>query len=257
MSALADGGFQVFGLTPWPLAFWLAAIFLAGIVRGYSGFGFSALCVASLTLVLPPAEVVPVILVLEVAASVGMLPQVWRDVDWRALAWLILGAVAATPFGVIFLAQVPADAARVAISLLVLAACGLLLLGYRFRRAQGAKGVLATGCVSGLVNGVGAVGGLPVVIFLLASAAGAAATRALLVAYLLLTDVYATALTLGQGLLTWELIGRWAIALPALFLGIALGNRHFLKAPPESFRRFTLSLLILLALLGLLRALLI
>ncbi len=257
MSPLPDGGLEVFGLTPWPLAFWLAAIFFAGIVRGYSGFGFSALCVASLSLVLPPVQVVPVILMLEVAASVGMLPQVWRDIDWRALAWLILGAIAGTPFGVVFLAQVPADAARIAISLLVLTASGLLLLGYRLRGERGPKGTLATGCVSGLVNGVGAVGGLPVVIFLLASAAGAATTRALLVAYLLLTDVYATGLTLGQGLLSWELVGRWGIALPALFLGIALGNRHFLNAQPESFRRFTLSLLIVLALLGLLRALLI
>jgi len=254
---MADGAFELFGLTAGPLAFSLAVVFLAGVVRGYSGFGFSALCVASLTLVLPPAQVVPVVLMLEVAASVGMLPQVWRDIDWRALAWLILGAVAGAPIGVLFLAQVPADAARIAISLLVLTACGLLLLGYRLRGERGPKGTLATGVVSGLVNGVGAVGGLPVVIFLLASAAGGAMTRALLVAYLLLTDIYATGLTLTQGLLTWELLGRWGVALPALFLGIALGSRHFLKAQPESFHRFTLSLLIVLALLGLLRTALI
>ena len=247
--------FEVFGLGAGPLAYSLIVVFLAGIVRGYSGFGFSALCVASMSLILPPAQVVPVILMLEVAASVGMLPQVWRDVDWRALAWLCLGAIAGTPFGVVVLAQVPADAARIMISLLVLAASGLLLLGYRFRGERGPKGTLATGIVSGLVNGVGAVGGLPVVIFLLASAAGAAMSRAILVVYLLLTDIYATGLTLSQGLLTWELLGRWGIALPALFLGIALGSRHFLRAPPESFRRFTLALLIVLALLGLLRTL--
>ncbi len=252
---MADGAFEVFGLTVGPLAFWLAAIFLAGIVRGYSGFGFAALCVASLTLVLPPAQVVPPVMMLEVAASVGMLRQVWRDIDWRALAWLILGAIAGTPLGVLFLAEVPADAARIAISLLVLTVCGLLLLGYRFRSQPGSWGTLATGVVSGVVNGVGAVGGLPVVIFLLASAAGAHMTRALLVAYLLLTNVYAAGLTVSQGLLNWELLGRWTIALPALFLGIALGHRHFLKAPPDSFRRFILSLLITLALLGLLRTL--
>ena len=252
---MSDTAFEVFGLTAGPLTVSLVVVFLAGFVRGYSGFGFSALCVASLSLVLPPAQVVPVILMLEVAASLAMLPQVRRDVDWRALAWLSLGAIAGTPFGVLFLAELPADAARIAISLLVLTACGLLLLGYRFRRTPGPKGSLATGLVSGLVNGVGAVGGLPVVIFLLAGAAGAAATRALLVAYLLLTNVYATGLTLNQGLMTWELLGRWVLALPALFLGTALGHRHFLKAQPESFQRFTLSLLIVLALLGLLRTL--
>lgn len=253
-----DGtAFQVFGLTAWPLAFSLLVVFLAGAVRGYSGFGFSALCVASLALVLPPAQVVPVILMLEVAASVGMLPQVWRELDWRALALLSVGAVLGTPLGIVFLAEVPADTARIAISLLVLTASLLLLLGYQLKGERGPKGTLATGVVSGLVNGIGAVGGLPVVIFLLASAAAAATTRAVLVAYLLLIDIYATGLAFSQDLLTWELMGRFVVLLVPLFLGIALGSRHFLKAPPESFRRFTLSLLIVLALLGLARTLLI
>ena len=253
---MTDGTFQIFGLTAGPLVYSLTVVFLAGIVRGYSGFGFSALCVASLTLVLPPAQVVPVILMLEVAASIGMLPQVWRDVDWRALLWLTLGAFAGAPFGVLFLAQVPADAARIAISILVLAASLILLLGYQFKGRRGPRSTFATGFVSGVVNGIGSVGGLPVVMFLLASAAGAAMTRAVVVAYFLATDIYTTGLTLTQGLLTWDLMGRLGLSLLPLFLGIAIGSRHFLKAQPESFRRFTLSLLIFLALLGLVRTLL-
>ena len=254
---MTDGSFEVFGLTAGPLVYSLVVVFLAGIVRGYSGFGFSALCVASLTLVLPPAQVVPVILMLEVAASVGMLPQVWRDIDWRALLWLTLGAFCGAPFGVLFLAEVPADVARVVISILVLAACGALLLGYQIKGERGRSSTFAAGLVSGLVNGIGAVGGLPVVIFMLASAAGAAMTRAVVVAYFLATDIYATGLTLIQGLLTWDLMGRLAISLVPLFLGVALGSRHFVKAQPESFRRFTLTLLIFLALLGLVRTLVI
>ena len=35
-------------------------ILTAAVIRGYSGFGFSALTVAGLTLILPPAEVIPI-----------------------------------------------------------------------------------------------------------------------------------------------------------------------------------------------------
>ena len=50
--------------------------FCAGWVRGFSGFGFSALMVAGISLVVAPSEIVPTILMLEVLASLHMMPRV-------------------------------------------------------------------------------------------------------------------------------------------------------------------------------------
>ena len=61
---------------PMPAGLLLAAmcvVFAAGIVRGFAGFGFSALCVAGMSLFVSPAEVVPPIFVLEVLASLTLL----------------------------------------------------------------------------------------------------------------------------------------------------------------------------------------
>ena len=44
------------------IVFSCMAILLAGVVRGYSGFGFAMIAVLSLSLFLPPAAVVPVFL---------------------------------------------------------------------------------------------------------------------------------------------------------------------------------------------------
>ena len=49
-------------------------VFLAAIVRGYSGFGFSLLAITSLSLIFSPAQVIPAIFMLEIAASLHMLP---------------------------------------------------------------------------------------------------------------------------------------------------------------------------------------
>ena len=46
-----------------------AAIFLAAIVRGFSGFGFSLLSITAIALILPVAQIVPSIFLLEIAAS--------------------------------------------------------------------------------------------------------------------------------------------------------------------------------------------
>ncbi len=48
-------------------------ILTAAVIRGYSGFGFSALTVAGLTLILPPTEVIPIAFLLEIGASIHML----------------------------------------------------------------------------------------------------------------------------------------------------------------------------------------
>jgi uncharacterized membrane protein YfcA len=63
----------------------IVCVFGAAVVRGYSGFGFSLLAVTSLSLLLPPTEIVPSIFIMEVAASLHLLPSVWRDIHWRAL----------------------------------------------------------------------------------------------------------------------------------------------------------------------------
>ncbi len=159
---------QVFaGLDAATLAYALVVIFIAAAVRGYSGFGASALIVTSLTLVLPPAEVVPISLLLEIAASLGLLAQVWKDVPWRTMAWLLIGAALGMPAGFALLAALPADVMRVVISLLVLLACALIWRGARLSTQPGARAILGTGVVSGIANGTAAVGGLPVVLFFL------------------------------------------------------------------------------------------
>ncbi|HEU4826849.1 MAG TPA: hypothetical protein VFS85_10245, partial [Dongiaceae bacterium] len=56
------------------LALSSVAILLAAIVRGFSGFGFSLLSVTAISLVLPVAQIVPSIFLLEIAASINLIP---------------------------------------------------------------------------------------------------------------------------------------------------------------------------------------
>lgn len=58
MAVLTPGDVYFAGLGFGPMLFALATVFLAALVRGYCGFGLTALVVTSLTLVLPPTEAV-------------------------------------------------------------------------------------------------------------------------------------------------------------------------------------------------------
>ncbi|HMD72975.1 MAG TPA: sulfite exporter TauE/SafE family protein [Steroidobacteraceae bacterium] len=237
------------------LAYALVCIFGAAVVRGYSGFGFSLLAIVSLSLLLPPMQIVPSIFIMEVAASLHLLPGVWRDIHWRALRWLTIGSLVGTPFGVYALAHVPAAPMTLALAVFVLLATILLARGFALQALPGNAVTFATGTASGLFNGGFGIGGPPVILFFFSSPAGAAAGRASMIAYFLMTDLTGLAWQGWNGLLNVATLWRALSFLPALAGGLWLGNRGFLNASPIDFRRWVLRLLMLLAVLTGARAL--
>jgi len=249
---------------PMPTGLLLAAlgvVFAAGIVRGFAGFGFSALCVAALSLFLPPAQVVPPIFVLEVLASLTLLRGAWRDVDWSWLSWLVLGNALCIPLGVALLAFVSETPLRLLIGALLLLAATLLRGGWKLS-LQPTRGVrLTTGLVSGFVNGVAAIGGIAVAVLLSGTALAPAAMRATMILLFLFTDLYALAWAAvlpgehGQDLLGPRTLQLALWLTPAMLAGIWVGQRAFSGVSPETFRRHVLNLLMTIAGLSVLRAL--
>src|SRR3954447_25873471 len=116
----------------------MTCVFAAAIVRGYSGFGFSLLAITSLSLMLPPTEIIPPIFMLEVAASFSLLPGIWKDIHWRSLGLLGVGCLVGTPIGVWFFASVPAAPMKIALASVVLVSVGFLSFGYTRRTMPGA-----------------------------------------------------------------------------------------------------------------------
>lgn len=244
----------VLQLTVLQLAVAIFVVFCAAIVRGYSGFGFSMFAVTGLSLLRPPAEVVPMVLTLEIAASAHLLPAVWSDVDWRSLRWLLAGMLVSTPLGVWVLASTPASSTRVLVSVLVLIASAGLWRGFALRRVPGPGATFATGAVSGLLNGTAAIAGPPAILFYFSSPAAAAVSRASLITYFLGTDVVAASFSAAYGLLTPAALSRALVLLVPLGCGVAIGNRRFIASDPGVFRRVVLALLMVLAITGLVRA---
>jgi uncharacterized membrane protein YfcA len=251
-------------LPPLLMATGLAIVFGAGIVRGFAGFGFSALSVAGLALLVSPARVVPAIFVLEVLASVSLLRSAARDIDWQWLSWLIAGNLISLPLGIVLLAWLPETPLRLLIGALLLLAAGLLRSGFSLALSPSAGVRLGVGMASGFVNGVAAIGGIAVAVMLSTSQIAPAVMRATLIALFLFTDLYALAcsalVSIGTGAPT-SLLGvdtvRWALWLaPAMLAGIWLGQRSFAGMSPMQFRRHVLNLLMLVAAISVLRALL-
>jgi len=243
------------GLSACGLAFSIVAVLVGAFIKGYTGFGASMVWVTSLSLVLPPLQVVPMVLMFEVATSVGLLRHVWREVEWRSLWLLLAGTCAATPVGIYALASLPADALRIALALVVLVAAILIWRGFALKEAPGRTATVGVGLLAGFLNGSMAIVGPPVILFYFATPLGVAVGRASMVTYLLGTDSIATGMFALQGLVGTEILWRTVCFLPVLLLGVAAGHRQFIGTSPDTFRKLALLLLMGLSIALLVRSL--
>lgn len=242
-------------LTPVGLAWMAMAVLVAGFVRGYSGFGFSALTIAAASLVMNPLHFVAVAVIWELVMSLQAWRHSGRHVDWRRVGALMGGAALALPAGLWLLHSVPESVARAVISLYVLGMCAILLAGWRMKAEAGTGATFGVGAVSGLANATG-IGGLPVVAFFAAQPLAPAVFRATLVAYFPILEIYSTPFFGMAGMLNWPAVTAALIGMPLVLLANWAGSRHFLSTDPRDFRRFAIALLAGLALLGLGKAVL-
>ncbi len=244
-----------FDLGPWGAAYMALAVLIAAFVRGYSGFGFSALVIAASALVTNPLNFTAVVIICEAVMTIQAWNGLSRDVDWRRVGLLMAGAAVGMPLGLWALTSISEDAARAVISGYVLLMCLILLAGWQMKAEAGMVANLGVGVMSGLANAPG-MGGLPVAAFFAAQPMAANVFRATLVAYFPLLDLYGAPLYWLSGMISWDTLWASLMTLPMVFLGNWLGGRHFFNTDPQDFRKFAIGLLALLAIMGLGKAVL-
>jgi uncharacterized membrane protein YfcA len=243
-----------FDLSPGAAAFLLFAVLAAAIIRGFSGFGFSALVVAATGLVNDPLHAVAVVLFCEVVMTLQVARSIAGQVDWRRVGLLLAGAAIGLPIGVHGLIAIGVDASRLVISVFILLMCAILLAGWTIEREIRGWPNAVIGLISGIANGA-AMAGLPVAAAFAAQPIPPRVFRATLIAYFAVLDFLSLPVLYQAGLVTRDTFVATAVALPALLVGNYFGGHRFNRAAPKNFRRLAVSVLALLALMGIVRTL--
>ena len=226
----------------------IGVIFIAAIVRGYSGFGFAMIGVAGISLTAPPDVAIPTVLILEVIVGLLLLPPVIRQIEWRPVLTLLAGAIVLTPIGAIVLIRIPADLARVGIAIVIALAAILLLRSKGTRSAPGDAATVGVGGIAGLLNGAFGISGPPIDLFFLGTERGAHVSRASMMACFLALDLVAVASFGVGGLIDRDVLITVLFCLPALAIGSWIGHRLFHGSDTSKFRTRVLWILLILAL---------
>lgn len=239
------------GLSAGAIALLVGVSFLAGLARGFSGFGGALIFMPLASALVGPKVATVALLIADAAMTAGMLPNGWRNANRREAFVMLAGALVGVPAGAAALAHLPASTVRWGICAMVFAMLALLASGWRYRGRPKTPLTVLVGTVAGFFGGAAQLSGAPVVAYWLGGAFPADRIRASIVLYFGLGTVLSAASYYFNGLFVKDAFVVALIAAPSFGLGILLGARLFGLASEETFRRICLGLIAAAGLIGL------
>ena len=228
----------------------------AGMVRGFSGFALSAIVMASGALIIPPVQLIPICWWLEMTASLFMLRSGWQEANRKVAIGLAIGSTLGVPFGLALTTAIaPEQSKFVALGVIVVLAA-LQLARVRIPFLVSNWGLYGSGWLAGVATVLASVGGMVVALYVLAQQAPPRQMRASLVLFLFLGSVTTMISLWSFGIMDQTAVARGLVmALPA-GLGVVLGKLLFVPKWEHLYKPFCLTLLIVLASIGIIRLIL-
>lgn len=217
---------------------------LAGLARGFSGFGAALIFMPLASAIVGPKLAAAVLMVTDIVFGLPLGLRALRQVKPIGTGLMLLGAVVTIPVGTFVLAHIDPLILRWIIAGLVVSMLAVLTSGWRYSgEAKGWLTVLV-GAISGLFSGIAQIGGPPVVAYYLGRR-GAAATdiRASIFLFFAGSSVIGLLTYLYGGLITRDALKLALITGPAYGLGIFGGSHMFGLASETTFRRVVLMLI--------------
>jgi uncharacterized membrane protein YfcA len=233
------------------LFFLVGSAFVAGLARGFSGFGSALIFIPLASSVIGAKLASPLLLVIDFIAAAPLVPNGWQHADRRDVGTMLLGSFVGVPIGAWALTQMDPLAVRWMIVALVVPMLALLMSGWRYRGTPSPTLTAGVGAIAGFFNGVAQVGGPPIVLYWLRDTTAARVVRANIIVFFAASSVFTIFSYLIGGVLTVSVCGLAALTGPAFGIGLWLGSRMFGFASEETFRRICNALIALAALVSL------
>lgn len=228
----------------WLIGFGL--VFMAGTTRGFSGFGSAMILSPGLSFLFNPQQVVATVILLEMTASVGLVPEALAKTKWRKVLPMVFAAIVMIPIGAYFLILLDPLLMRRIIGGLILIFVVLLLFDKHIAFKQGIVLSSSIGACSGFLTGLTGMGGPPVVLYELSGRETAAANRANLISFFALTQFVALISYWLQGILSILVLRRFLILLLPFLLGLISGRFLFKWVSELVFHKVVLGLLVII-----------
>jgi uncharacterized membrane protein YfcA len=212
-------------------------IVIAGLVRGFSGFGSALIYMPLMSSVYGPKVAAAVLLLIDTFCSLPFTIKVVPQCNWREVAPVSAAGMAGVPLGVVALIWIDPLVLRWFIATLVLIALAILVAGWHYRGKPTLAASLTAGALSGFGGGAVQIGAPPLLVFWLGGRNKAATVRANIMVYFILQSVLALILYLYNGLFTAEVVVLALMIGVPFTLALWIGAHWFHGSSEGLYRR--------------------
>jgi uncharacterized protein len=225
------------------IALLLPLALIAGMARGFSGFGAALIFVPVAARLIGPQQASPVLLITDIIVAAPIIWKSWGLARKRDVGLMALGGFIGVPIGTYILKHGDTLTLRWLIAGLTAVMLALLLTGWRYHGRPHAFLTSCVGAISGLFSGIAQIGGPPVVAYWLGGDTKAAVMRASTFLFFAIGSATTIVSYSIGGLLTAPVFKLSLMVLPFFGLGLWAGNHMFGLASETFFRRACLALI--------------
>ncbi|MEJ2379297.1 MAG: sulfite exporter TauE/SafE family protein [Pseudolabrys sp.] len=218
----------------------VAVVFLAGLMRGITGFGGAMLMAPPLSFLIGPVATVVTALTLESMAALVMFPDALPKINKGILATLILPACVTVPIGGYLLVTLDPVIARKFIAAVVVVFSLGLLMGVRYSGKPRPTTSLLLGGIVGVLLGSTSVGAPPVILYLLSGPDPHTVTRANLTVFVTSISLIGLVMLLFAGAITSKLVLSALLLCVPYLTATLLGGKLFGRLSEIAVRRLAL-----------------
>lgn len=242
----------VAGVLATPGLIWLVAgVFVAGLVRGFAGFGTAMIFLPVAAQWLSPFQALTVMIFMDLIGPLPNLPRAIRDGLPGDIGRLTIGMALAVPFGVMVLSAVRPEVFRYGVSTTALLLLVVLISGWQYRRTLPRGVIYGAGGLGGFLAGSVGLPGPPVIMFYMATARPPEVIRANTIMYLMAADiVMLTVLSLFDHLVPSAVWLGLFLSLPYLLANV-IGAAIFDPARIATYRGVAYAIIATSAISGL------
>ncbi len=231
------------GVSAVELAQVFAVVAIASLLRSFTGFGFALAAVPGFSLIFAPTDAVVLSALLALTISLLSLPTYWHDAVIKPMLPMLGTALLLTLIGASLLSHISVRVFQMLIS----ASIFLAMVGLMLNRASSSRQNVflqcAAGAASGLMNGVLAIPGPPVIAYAMLTQPEPRRSRAMLMVFFMLSALFALVSYVFAGFVRGETLVVFVLALPALYVFDRLGYALFVRYANEFYRTAAMWLL--------------
>ncbi len=210
--------------------------FVAGLARGFSGFGAALIFIPLGGAIIGPKLISPVLLLIDGLATLGMIPPAWKRANRREVFTMAAGAMLGVPAGTAILTLMDPLLLRWSITVIALLLLALLVSGWRYHGEPHAYLSAGVGLTAGLFSGAAQLGGPPVVAYWLGGKTDFAKVRSNVILYFAISTCFSVVSYYAGGLFVQAVFALTVVILPSYAIGLFAGSKLFGFAKESTFR---------------------